>query len=81
MLKESASMSWFVSIQEILHRYGLPNAQELLDSPPEKLSWNVKVRRSVNEHWRNVIIQEAEHKSTWEFSNIPSYTPGKVHPI
>ena len=78
-LKDSASKSWIVSLQEIL--YGLPNAQELLDSPPDKLNWKVKVKRSVNEHWSKVIIKEAEHKSTLEFLNIASYTPGKVHPM
>lgn len=80
-VKDSASKSWFISLQEILYKYGLPNAQELLDSPPEKLCLKVKVRRSVNEYWRKVIIQEAENKSTLEFLNIASYTPGKVHPI
>ena len=78
-LKDSASKSWVVSLQEIL--YGLPNAQEVLDSPPEKLNWKVKVKRSVNEHWRKVIIKEAEQMSTLEFLNISSYTPGKVHPM
>ena len=80
-LKDSTSKSWYVSIHEILYRYGLPNAQELLDSPPEKLSWNVNGRRSVNKHWRKVIIYKAKHKSTLEFLNIASNTPEKVHPI
>ncbi|MEW8546489.1 MAG: reverse transcriptase domain-containing protein, partial [Candidatus Thiodiazotropha sp.] len=80
-LKDSASKSWFISLQEILYRYGLPNAQELLDSPPEKIGWKVKVRQHVNQHWQKIVIQEAENKSTLEFLNIASYTPGKVHPV
>ena len=80
-IKDSSSKSWFVAIQEVLYRYDLPTAQELLETPPEKLAWKVKVRRHVNESWKKTILQEAENKSTLEFLNIASYTPGKVHPI
>ena len=62
-VKESTSKSWFVALQEVLYKYDLPIAQELLDNPPEKLAWKVLVRRPVNAHWRKVIIHEAEAKS------------------
>ena len=55
-LKDSASR---IDLFQFKSSYGLPNAQELLVSPLEKLSWKVKVRRSVNESWRKVIIHEA----------------------
>ena len=80
-VKESTARSWFVAPQEILYKYGLPTAQELLDNPPEKLAWKVLVRRHVNEHWRKVIIQEAEGKSTLRFLSSASYAPGKVHTV
>ena len=51
-IKDISSKSWFVAIQEILYRYDLPTAQELLETPPEKLAWKVEVRRHVNEHWK-----------------------------
>ena len=66
-VKQSTSKSWFEALQEVLYKYDLPIAQELLDNPPEKLAWKVLVRRHVNEHWRKVIIQEAEAKSTLKF--------------
>ena len=44
-VKENTSRSWFVALQEILYMYKLPNAQVLLDTPPEKLAWKVEVRR------------------------------------
>ena len=50
-VKESTSKSWFVALQEVLYKYDLPTAQELLDNPPEKLAWKVLVRRHVNERW------------------------------
>ena len=80
-IKDSSSKRWFVAIQEVLYKYGLPTAQELLEIPPKKLAWKVKVRRHVNEHWKKTILQEAENKSILEFLNIASYKPGKVHPI
>ena len=49
-VKDSTSMSWFIALREILYKYGLPTAQELLDNPPEKLAWKIMVRRHVNEH-------------------------------
>ena len=58
-VKDSTSKSWFVALREILYKYCLPNAQELLDNPPEKLAWKVMVRRHVNELWKKIIIQEA----------------------
>ena len=74
-----------MALQEALYNYDLPTAQELPETPPEKLAWMVKVRRHVNEHWKKTILQEAEkqnkNKSTLEFLSIASYTPGKVHPI
>ena len=35
----------------------------------------------MNEHWRKVIIQETEAKSTLKFLNSASYAPGKIHPV
>ena len=63
-IKESSSKSWFVALQEVLYKYNLPTAQELLETPSEKKAWKVKVRRHVNEHWKKAIIQEAENKHT-----------------
>ena len=80
-VKDSTSKSWFIALREILYKYGLPTAQELLDNPPEKLPWKIMVRRHVNEHWKKEIIQEAETKSTLKFLNKALYAPGKVHPI
>ena len=43
-VKESTSKSWFVALQEVLYKYDMPTAQELLDNPPENLAWKVLVR-------------------------------------
>ena len=80
-VKDITSKSWFIGLREILYKYSLPTAQELLDNPPEKLAWKIMVRRHVNEHWKKEIIQEAETKSTLKFLNKALYAPGKVHPI
>ena len=80
-VKDSTSKSWFIALREILYKYGLPTAQELLDNPPEKLAWKIMVGRHVNEHWKKEITQEAETKSTLKFLNKALYAPGKVHPI
>ena len=80
-VKESTSNTWFIALREILYKYGLPTAQELLDNTLEKLAWESMVRRHVNEHWKREIIQEPETKSTLKFLNKALYAPGKVHPI
>ena len=48
-VKDSTSNSCFIALREILYKYGLPTAQELLDNPPEKLAWKIMVRRHVEE--------------------------------
>ena len=43
-VRDSTSKSWFITLREILYKYGLPTAQELLDNPPGKLAWKIMVR-------------------------------------
>ena len=80
-VKDSTSKSWFIALREILYKYGLPAAQELLNNPPEKLAWKIMVRRYVNGLWKRETIQEAVTESTLKFLNKALYAPGKVHPI
>ena len=37
-IKDSTSKSWFVALQEVLYRYRLPTAYDLLQDPPDKLT-------------------------------------------
>ena len=80
-IKDNTSKSWFVALQEVLYRYRLPTAYDLLQDPPDKLTWKIEVRRHVNDYWVKRIIDEAETKSTLEFLNVKAFAPGKVHPI
>ena len=80
-IKDNTSKNWFVALQEVLYRYRLPTAYDLLQDPPDKLTWKIEVRRHVNDYWVKIIIDEAETKSTLEFLNVKVLSPGKVHPI
>ena len=45
--KTEDSNSWLVAEREILYKYELPKALELLNTPPEKIAWKRKIFEAV----------------------------------
>ena len=80
-MKDFNSNSWFVSVQEILFRYDLPSAHDLIENPPEKLEWKRKVKSQITRYWENIIIAEARLKSILRYLNFENYKAGRVHQL
>lgn len=45
--KTEGSNSWLVAVREIFHKYELPKALELLNTPPEKIAWKRQIFEAV----------------------------------
>ena len=80
-VKDQNSNSWFIYVQEILDKYGLPTTHEILAAPPNLKQWKKTVRKSVELFWEIKLKEEAVNKSSLAFLNIEDWKPGKPHPV
>ena len=58
-MKTEKSKSWFIHIKQLLLKYVLPSAYELLDAPPGKMDWKTRVSDAVNFYWDQETRKEA----------------------
>ncbi len=79
-LKQEGSSSWFLYVEDIAHKYGLPNPHDILAHPPSKDGWKQTVKETIWRHWRGRIESDAATKST--LKNMHQVMrPGKVADI
>ena len=74
--KDRKSKSWFINIQNLLYKYNLPDAVNLLDDPPQKQKWKDTVKKEVFSHWDLALKETASRKSSlqhiyWSDQNKP----------
>ena len=58
VMKDPTSKSWPWYIQEILAKYHLPNAFQLLHNQPSKIAWKRAVTDRVFSHWEKKMKEE-----------------------
>ena len=79
-VKDPDNHSWFVSCNELLHKYSLPNIYtvrvEFGSEPQLKQQVNASVDKYIKESWLSV----AEDRKSLGFLNMESCNVGKVHP-
>ena len=80
-VKPLSSHSWFIAVKQILWKYDLPSAEDLLDNPVERESWKTKVRNVIHSHWHAEIIQDCTNSITLRYLNTSFLKPGKAHPL
>ena len=80
-VKDLKSKSWFITIQETLFQYNLPSAHDLIENPPEKITWKAQVKLHIRKYWEKSIIAEARLKSTLRYLNFENYKVGRVHEL
>ena len=57
-VKDSKSMSWFVSPQEVLYWYEFHLSHQLLQDPLDNFLVKILVRRHVHDYWTKCIANE-----------------------
>ncbi|CAG2204057.1 unnamed protein product [Mytilus edulis] len=68
-------------LKEILDKYGLPKAQEIMNSKPTKEIWKRTVKKAINMHWEKQWLVEKENKTTMQYLDINQQPIGKPHQI
>ena len=80
IVKDPDSHNWFVSGNELLHKYSLPNIYtvraEFGSQPQFKQQVKASVDRYIKESWLSV----AEDRKSLGFLNMESCNVGNVHP-
>ena len=73
--KSVSSTSWFMHVERVLQKYGLPNAHQLLDIVPKKPTWKRTVGKAVMEHWRSKVLSDSCDKSSLRYLSAASVDP------
>ena len=67
----SENIDTFVKrLKAVLHKYGLPKPDELLETVPTKQLWNITVKDAIQKYWEAKWEKEKSGKSTMKFLDI-----------
>jgi hypothetical protein len=80
-IKPNSSKSWFVDVNEILHKYELPSAHCLLADPPTKMTWKKRVCEKVQSYWQTQWIETHSKKPSLKYLNIAGCKVGQIHQV
>lgn len=78
-MKSRNSQSWFTVVQEILDKYMLPSAHDILEAPPGRHTWKALVYRTINQFWEEKLKMEVLTKTTLKYLSTDSLTIGSCH--
>jgi hypothetical protein len=62
-LKSSSSKSWFMYVDRILDKYGLPSAHELMETETSVSAWKKLVKSVVDTYWEGKLCTQANKSS------------------
>ena len=79
-VKDPDSHSWFVSCNELLHKYSLPNIYTVRAEFGSEPQFKQQVRASVDKYIKESWLSVAEDRKSLGFLNMESCNVGKVHP-
>ena len=65
----------------VLAKYDIPSAFNLLQDPPKKRDWKRTVRTAVADEWTKILQEEALEKSSLEFLNVEMCSVKLLHPV
>ncbi|KAK3097352.1 hypothetical protein FSP39_008944 [Pinctada imbricata] len=80
-LKTCKSRSWFVHVEGLVERYGLPSLDTILDNTPTKTEWKKIVYNDIEKYWRAELVRDCMDKSTLSSCNLDSLQFGTLHPL
>ena len=78
----SENINTFVNrLKAVLHKYGLPKPDELLETVPTKQQWKITVKDAIQKYWEEKWEKEKSEKSTMKFLDIKKKPIGNPHQI
>ena len=78
-MQQNKTNSWFVEVNQILHRYSLPGVLKLLHECPTKKEWGSTIKKAVNRYWFEELTSIAKYYPSLKYLAVEKYTPGKVY--
>ena len=76
--KSMCSNSWFVVSQILLRKYNLSAMLEIVALNLSEEAWKTMVKKAISTHWKKIIEEEANTKSTLSHMNA-TFTYGQPH--
>jgi len=80
-LKDENSHSWFANVRQILLKYDLPSAFDLLQNPPNKTEWKRIISEAVNQYWASKWSEEKASKPSMRYLTIPEKPLNNPHQL
>ncbi|WAR31736.1 hypothetical protein MAR_034278 [Mya arenaria] len=80
-VKDADSHSWFIGTRQILNKYNLPSAFELLQAPPSPKVWKNTVKDAVDKYWRDKWVEDQHTKSSLKYFKIQDKPASTPHPL
>ena len=78
----SENINTFVNrLKAVLHKYGLPKPDELLETVPTKQQWKITVKDAILKYWEEKWEKKKSEKSTMKFLDIKKKPVGNPHQI
>jgi hypothetical protein len=68
-------------LKAVLHKYGLPKPDELIETVPTKQQWKITVKDAIQKYWEEKWEKEKSEKSTMKFLDIKKKPIGNPHQI
>ena len=80
-MQETTSSSWTTQVKNLLTKYNLPPASELLSLQLTKQQWKNLVKINVYKHWTDQLQEEAKYMSSLCYINIGALKINSMHPV
>jgi hypothetical protein len=69
------------SLKAVLHKYGLPKPDKLLETVLTKQQWKITIKNAIQIYWEEKWEKEKSEKSTMKFLDIKKKPIGNPHKI
>ena len=80
-MKDTNSHSWTIKLRQILCKYELPVALQLVEHSPTKVDWKCTVKKAISSYWGKTLREEAANKSSLKNLNLVTCCIGQSHPV
>ena len=80
-MKDSSSASWFVYVQDLLHKYNLRTVHHLLADTPSRTAWKEEVKRATRLKWLTLCQEEVQKKRSLRYISPTTLHADKVSMI
>ncbi len=80
-IKDESSNSWFTYVRQLLQKYNLPSAYEIMDQPPSKSKWKKLLSKAFNEFWGNQWLAQKDEKTSLKYLTLKKDAASQPHNI